>query len=131
MRHDKYLFPGVTKCKPGRRAALGGTSTSATAATNSPLSDTARRNAARTSSNSTGHGLTLSKCKMIIATHADADHSQGCPGPRTAKTKTAPIRQPRRIGRGPRSKPCQHPDQDFHIPMRRCKIDRKPMKATR
>lgn len=72
--------------------------------------------------------FTLSKCKMILATHADADHVQGLAKARTRiKTKTAA--HPRAavaIEAGDAVETyASISAQDFHIPMPPCKIDVK------
>jgi len=70
--------------------------------------------------------FSLSKCKMIIATHADADHIQGL---QTAKErfKTQTAAHPKSVG------PIERADvietyatitaQDIELPLRPCKID--------
>lgn len=70
----------------------------------------------------------LSKCKMILATHADADHVQGLARARERlKTKTAA--HPKAAAAIEAGDAVQTyasiPAQDFDIPMPRCKIDVK------
>ena len=68
----------------------------------------------------------LSKCKLLVATHADADHVQGLAKARERlKTKTAA--HPRAavaIEAGDAVETYAHISaQNFHIPMPPCKID--------
>lgn len=68
----------------------------------------------------------LSKCKMIIATHADADHVQALAAARERlKTKTAShARAAGAIQSGDAVETyASISAQDFHIPMPKCKID--------
>ncbi|MBX9625884.1 MAG: MBL fold metallo-hydrolase [Gemmataceae bacterium] len=70
----------------------------------------------------------LSKCKMILATHADADHVQGLARARERlKTKTAA--HPKAVAAIESGDAVQTyasiPAQGFDIPMPRCKIDVK------
>ena len=73
-----------------------------------------------------GMDFPLSKCKMIVATHADADHVQGLASARERlKTKTAA--HPRAavaIESGDVVETyASISAQNFHIPMPKCKID--------
>lgn len=70
----------------------------------------------------------LSKCKMIVATHADADHVQGLAAARERlKTKTAAHRRAAvAIESGDAVETyASISAQDFDIPMPKCKIDTK------
>src|SRR3954467_9998352 len=70
----------------------------------------------------------LSKCKMVIATHADADHIQGLARARERlKTKTAAHpRAATAIASGAAAETyARISAQDFNIPMPPCKIDVK------
>ncbi len=72
-------------------------------------------------------GFSLSACKMIIATHADVDHTQGLTRARdvlrcevVAHPKSVPA-----IEEGDEILTYARIDaQDIHIPMPRCKVDR-------
>ncbi len=71
-------------------------------------------------------GFSLSACKMILATHADADHAQGLARAREI-LKCQVAAHPRSV------KPLEEGDeiltysridaQNIHIPMPRCKVD--------
>ena len=73
-----------------------------------------------------GMDFPLSKCKMLIATHADADHVQGLASARErlkAKTAAHP-RAAAAIEAGDAVETfATISAQDFHIPMPPCKID--------
>ncbi len=72
--------------------------------------------------------FTLSKCKLLIATHADADHVQGLAKARERlKAKTAAhVRAAAAIEAGDAVETyASISAQDFHIPMPPCKIDVK------
>ena len=73
-----------------------------------------------------GMDFPLSKCKMLIATHADADHVQGLAAARErlkAKTAAHP-RAAAAIEAGDAVETfATISAQDFHIPMPPCKID--------
>jgi glyoxylase-like metal-dependent hydrolase (beta-lactamase superfamily II) len=75
-----------------------------------------------------GMDFPLSKCKMILATHADADHVQGLAQAR-ARLKTKTAAHPRAVPAIEAGDAVETyasiSAQNFHIPMPPCKIDIK------
>ena len=81
-----------------------------------------------------GLDFPLSKCKLLIATHADADHVQALAKARERlRTKTAahPRAAARHRGRRRRRNLRQHLRAGLHIPMPPCKIDREARRGRR
>ena len=75
-----------------------------------------------------GMDFPLSKCKMLLATHADADHVQGLARARErlkAKTAAHPAAASAIETGDPVQTFASIPAQGFDIPMPRCKVDVK------
>jgi hydroxyacylglutathione hydrolase len=129
MRTRKYLFPGVIELNLQAGRPLGVNIYLIDGGTEFALIDIGQDDTLdEVIEIIRGMDFPLSKCKLIIATHADADHIQGLARARERlKTKTAAHpRAATAIESGDLVETyASISAQDFNIPMPPCKIDVK------
>ncbi|MDB5311853.1 MAG: baeB [Gemmataceae bacterium] len=129
MLPRKYLFPGVIELNLQAARPLGVNIYLIDGGTEFALIDVGQNDTVdEVIELIRGMDFPLSKCKLLIATHADADHVQGLAKARTRlKAKTAA--HPRAVAAIEAGDAVETyasiSAQNFHIPMPPCKIDVK------
>jgi hydroxyacylglutathione hydrolase len=129
MLARKYLFPGVVELNLQAGRPLGVNIYLIDGGTEFALIDVGQEDTLdEVIELIRGMDFPLSKCKLLIATHADADHVQGLAKAR-ARLKAKTAAHPRAAAAIETGNAVETyasiSAQDFHIPMPPCKIDVK------